>query len=91
MTATGSARKAPRATRPALVPNKPKNPMLGWRPPAALSTWARDEAARRSVPLKVILDEALNEYRERHGDPSCPHPPKRINKGLCGRCGTHVG
>jgi hypothetical protein len=21
----------------------------------------------------------------------CPHPPARINKGLCGACGTYVG
>jgi histidinol-phosphate/aromatic aminotransferase/cobyric acid decarboxylase-like protein len=49
------------------VPNQPKNPMLGWRPPAELSAWARAEAARRGVGLKVVLDEALSEYRERRG------------------------
>ena len=45
------------------MPNQHKNPMLGWRPPAELSAWARAEAERRGVPLKVILDEALAEYR----------------------------
>jgi hypothetical protein len=24
-------------------------------------------------------------------DPDCPHPKARINKGLCGACGTYVG
>lgn len=46
------------------MPNQPKNPMLGWRPPAELSGWARAEAKRRDVALKVILDEALSLYRE---------------------------
>jgi hypothetical protein len=45
------------------MPNQHKNPMLGWRPPAELSAWARAEAKRRGVDLKVILDEALAEYR----------------------------
>ena len=47
------------------MPNQHKAPMLGWHPPAELSAWARAEAERRNVPLKVILDEALSEYRER--------------------------
>jgi hypothetical protein len=46
------------------VPNQHKNPMLGWRPPADLSAWARAEARRRGVHLKVILDAALARYRE---------------------------
>jgi hypothetical protein len=45
------------------MPNQHKNPMLGWRPPAELSAWARAEAERRDVHLKVILDEALEAYR----------------------------
>lgn len=45
--------------------NQHKNPMLGWHPPAGLSAWVRAEAERRDVPLKVILDEALAEYRAR--------------------------
>ena len=24
-------------------------------------------------------------------DPDCPHPKRRIQKGLCGACGTYVG
>lgn len=24
-------------------------------------------------------------------DPGCPHPKARVNKGLCGACGTNVG
>jgi hypothetical protein len=47
------------------MPNQHKSPMLGWHPPAELSAWARAEAQRRGVPLKVILDEALAEKRER--------------------------
>jgi hypothetical protein len=45
------------------MPNQHKNPLLGWRPPAELSAWARAEAKRRDVPLKVILNEALTAYR----------------------------
>lgn len=47
------------------MPNQHKTPMLGWHPPAELSAWARAEAGRRGVALKVILDEALREYHER--------------------------
>jgi hypothetical protein len=50
------------------MPNQHKNPMLGWRPPAELSAWARAEAKRRGVALKVILDEALAAYRRDHVD-----------------------
>jgi hypothetical protein len=46
------------------MPNQHKAPMLGWHPPAELSGWARAEAKRRGVALKVILDEALSRYRE---------------------------
>lgn len=46
------------------MPNKHANPMLGWNPPAELSAWVRAEAARRGVTLKVILDEAVVQYRE---------------------------
>ena len=48
------------------MPNQHKNPMLGWRPPAELSAWVRAEAGRRGVDLKVVLDEMLAEYRDRH-------------------------
>jgi hypothetical protein len=47
------------------MPNVHKNPFVGWHPPAEDSAWARAEAARRGVALKVVLDEALSEYRER--------------------------
>ena len=46
------------------MPNQHKSPMLGWHPPAELSAWARAEAGRRGVPLRVVLDEALSRYRE---------------------------
>jgi hypothetical protein len=46
------------------MPNQHKNPTLGWHPPAELSAWARAEAKRRGVHLKVILDAALALYRE---------------------------
>jgi hypothetical protein len=49
------------------MPNQHKTPMLGWHPESAeLAKWARAEAKRRGVPLKVILDEALAEYRTKH-------------------------
>ena len=28
---------------------------------------------------------------DEHGRADCPHPRARINKGLCGNCGTYVG
>jgi hypothetical protein len=45
------------------MPNKHRNPTLCWHPPAELGAWARAEAERRGVHLKVILDEALEAYR----------------------------
>ena len=45
------------------MPNKHKNPMLGWRPPAGLSAWVRAEAKRRGVDYGAVLTEALDEYR----------------------------
>jgi hypothetical protein len=45
---------------------KHKYPMIGWRPPADLSAWARAEAERRGVDLSAILTEALSEYRQNH-------------------------
>lgn len=48
------------------MPGKNKNPLLGWHPPAELAAWARAEAARRDVPLSVILTEALEAYRNEH-------------------------
>ena len=46
------------------MPNKHANPTLCWHPPAELSAWARAEAERRGVALKVILDEARALYRK---------------------------
>ena len=45
------------------MPSQHKNPLLGWRPPAGLSAWARAEAERRGVKVGVILNEALTEYQ----------------------------
>jgi len=46
------------------MPNQHKTPLLGWHPPAELAAWARSEAGRRDVALKVILNEALAAYRD---------------------------
>ena len=46
------------------MPNKHKTPMLGWHPPAGLSAWVRAEAARRGVPISVVLNEAVEIYRD---------------------------
>ena len=46
------------------MPSQHKNPTLCWHPPAELSAWARAEAERRDVALKVILDEALSRYHK---------------------------
>jgi hypothetical protein len=64
------------------VPNQHKNPFLGWNPPAELSAWARSEAARRSVALKVILDEALSRYRETAERERAVHGPRQESSGL---------
>lgn len=50
------------------MPNQHKTPMLGWHPPAELSAWVKAEAKRRGVPYRVLLDEALAQYRERQLD-----------------------
>lgn len=47
------------------MPSQHRNPLLGWRPPAELSAWARAEAGRRGVDLSVVLTEALAEKRAR--------------------------
>jgi hypothetical protein len=47
------------------MPNKHKNPMLGWHPPAELSGWVRAEAERRGVPYGEILTEAVEGYRRK--------------------------
>jgi hypothetical protein len=47
------------------MPNQHKVKALSWHPESAeLAAWARSEAERRGVALKVILDEALTRYRE---------------------------
>jgi len=46
------------------MPSKNQPPLLGWHPPAELSAWVRAEAQRRGVRITVILNEALNAYRE---------------------------
>lgn len=46
------------------MPNQHSAPLLGWHPPAELSAWVRAEAGRRGVPLKVVLNEAVEHYRE---------------------------
>ena len=51
------------------MPNQHKTKLLGWNPTSAEdSAWVRAEAGRRGVDLKVVLDEMLSEYRERHGN-----------------------
>ena len=73
-------------------------------PKAAAIDKARGETPR-SVWVEAAIDERLErlgqaeyehqmaaarrlESRDRTG---CPHPKARINKGLCGACGTYVG
>jgi hypothetical protein len=49
------------------MPSRHKSPLLGWHPqPPELVAWVRAEAKRRGVPLSVVLNEALADYRERH-------------------------
>jgi hypothetical protein len=74
-----------------------KNALLGWHPTSAEdAAWVRAEAQRRGRgALTQMLDEALALLRAKHepaaADGDCPHPKARINKGLCGACGTYVG
>lgn len=46
------------------MPGKNKTPLLGWHPSAGLSAWVRAVAERRGVSISVILNEALETYRE---------------------------
>ena len=56
------------------MPNKHKNPMLGWRPPAEHSARVREEAKRRGVDLKVVLDEMLADWIARLDAAHQPDP-----------------
>ena len=60
------------------------------------SEWGRDallSAAQRQHPPAGHVDRQAPAVRQNraaaNGD--CPHPKARINKGLCGACGTYVG
>jgi hypothetical protein len=46
------------------MPSQHKTPLLGWHPPAELAAWVRAEAQRRGVPISVILNEAVQAYKE---------------------------
>jgi len=60
------------------------------------NTWLR-RAALVAVELQRApagcADRQAEAVRQNHaarlGD--CPHPKARVNKGLCGACGTYVG
>lgn len=49
--------------------------------------------AERQIPPAGTVDREAGAVRQNlaalRGD--CPHPKARINKGLCGACGTYVG
>jgi hypothetical protein len=48
------------------VPNQHKTRMLPCHPDdPAIGEWVRAEAKRRGVPLKVVIEEALSEKRQR--------------------------
>jgi hypothetical protein len=43
--------------------------MLAFHPDdPSIGDWARAEAERRGVALKVVLEEAVTEYRASHGN-----------------------
>lgn len=50
----------------------------------------RQPKAAPVVTFTVPLDSP-NARIALGADPDCPHPKARINKGLCGACGTNVG
>ena len=58
-----------------------------WLRLAALAAAERQRAPAGRVDRQV---EAVRENRIAAGS-DCPHPKARINKGLCGACGTYVG
>jgi hypothetical protein len=48
------------------MPNQHKHPMLACHPDdGELGDWVRAEAKRRGVALKVIIEQALREFRQR--------------------------
>lgn len=48
------------------MPNQHKTKLLGWNPTSAEdAAWIRAEAKRLGVGLKVLLDQALREFRAR--------------------------
>jgi hypothetical protein len=49
------------------MPNKHKNPMLGWHPKSAeLGAWVKAMAKRWGVPYSAIIEDAVAEYRTNH-------------------------
>ena len=50
-------------------------------------------AAERQRPPAGSIDRQAEAVRQnrRAANGDCPHPKARINKGLCGACGTYVG
>jgi hypothetical protein len=58
-----------------------------WLRHAALAATERQRAPAAHTDRQV---QAVRQNRTAaNGD--CPHPKARINKGLCGACGTYVG
>ena len=60
------------------------------------SEWVRLAAlaaAERQRPPAGSIDRQAEAVRQnrRAANGDCPHPKARINKGLCGACGTYVG
>ena len=48
------------------MPNQHKHPGITWHSAdGTLRPWIEDEADRRGITRKALLDEALSEYRER--------------------------
>ena len=50
------------------MPSQHATGLISWRSKdPTLRQWIKDEAGRRGVDQKVLLDEALSEYRTRQG------------------------
>ncbi len=49
------------------MPNQHATDLISWRSKdPTLRQWIRDEAERRGMDQKVLLDEMAAEYREKH-------------------------
>jgi hypothetical protein len=59
------------------MPNHHKAPLLGWHPPAELSAWVREQAAREGVSISNVLSRAVCALRNEIAAMDTQHQERR--------------